>query len=103
MFNIRYSNEAEIDLDTMIADIAKESISNALAYLDRYESKIELLKSNPYMGVACQNKKINRDCRVLVFESHIIIYRVDDNSNEIVVSRLYHSREKYQQKFENSQ
>ncbi|MGJ0301356.1 type II toxin-antitoxin system RelE/ParE family toxin [Aliarcobacter cryaerophilus] len=74
MHNIKYSNQAEIDLENTISYIAKDSKQNAISYLLRYEEKIELVKLNPNMGVECKNKLINRDCRVLVQESHIIVY-----------------------------
>lgn len=98
MHNIKYSNQANLDLDEAISYIAKESVANALAYLTRYEEKIELLKLNPYMGVECNTKLIKRDCRVLVHESHIIIYKVDNKVNEIFIIRIFHSREEYSMK-----
>lgn len=76
MHNIKYSNQASLDLDDAISYITKKSVANALAYLSRYEEKIELLKLNPYMGVECKNKLIQRDYRVLVHESHIVVYKV---------------------------
>jgi plasmid stabilization system protein ParE len=56
MFSVRYSNQAEIDLENAIAYIAEDSVKNALHYLKNYEDKIELLRLNPYMGVECKNK-----------------------------------------------
>ena len=101
MLNIKYSNKAEIDLDEAIAHIAKDSISNALNYLVNYEDKIELLRLNPYMGTQCKNKHINRDCRILVYQSHIIIYAVDSKLNEIFIIRIYHGSVDYANKFNN--
>jgi plasmid stabilization system protein ParE len=99
MHNIRYSNLALTDLDDTISHIAKESKSNALAYLSRYEEKIELLKLNPFMGVECKSKLIKKECRILIHESHIIIYKVDMNINEIFIIRIYHSSVDYTNKF----
>ena len=50
MHNIKYSNQAEIDLENAISYIAKDSKQNAIFYLLRYEEKIELLKLNQNMG-----------------------------------------------------
>ena len=99
MHNIRYSNLALIDLEDAIYHIAKESKTNALAYLSKYEEKIELLKLNPFMGVECKSKLIKKECRILVYESHIIIYKVDMNINEIFIIRIYHSSVDYTNKF----
>lgn len=99
MHNIRYSNLALIDLEDAIYHIAKESKTNALAYLSKYEEKIELLKLNPFMGVECKSKLIKKECRILVYESHIIIYKVDMNINEIFIIRIYHNSVDYTNKF----
>ncbi len=37
MHNIKYSNQAEIDLENAISYIAKDSKQNAISYLLRYE------------------------------------------------------------------
>lgn len=100
MYKIEYSNQATLDVNNMVAQIAKESMNHALDYLQRYESKIQLLRLNPFMGVECHTKNINRNCRILVFESHIIIYKVDNISNLIVISRVYHGKSEYQKNYE---
>ena len=96
MHNIKYSNQAQLDLENAISHIADESVVNALNYLSRYEVKIELLRINPFMGVECKTKLIKRDCRILVHESHIIVYKM--NKNEIYIIRIFHSREQYSKK-----
>jgi len=98
MYSIKYSNQAEVDLEEAISHIAKESATNAINYLSGYENKIELLQHNPYIGVGCKNKLIRRDCRLLVFESHIIIYRLDKSINEVFIIRIYHGSVDYANK-----
>ncbi|MGM0518907.1 MAG: type II toxin-antitoxin system RelE/ParE family toxin [Campylobacterota bacterium] len=95
MYKIHYSNEAESDLDNAISHIADESVENALNYLARYERKVELLSLNPFMGVECKNKLIQRDCRVLVNESHIIVYKVLEDKREIFLIRIFHTSVNY--------
>lgn len=99
MFNIEYSGLAEVELEKAIDHIAKESVSNAIHYLSGYEDKLELLRLNPYMGVTCKNKLIKRDCRVLIYASHIIIYKVDEDKKEIFIIRIYHGSVDYVNKF----
>jgi plasmid stabilization system protein ParE len=99
MHSIKYSKQAQADLESAISHIADESVVNALGYLSRYEEKIHFLRLNPYMGVECKNKLIKRECRVLVHESHIIIYRVDENINKIFIIRIYHGSVDYANKF----
>ena len=51
------------------------------------------------MGVEYKSKLIKKECRILVHESHIIIYKVDMNINEIFIIRIYHSSVDYTNKF----
>ncbi|OCL82721.1 type II toxin-antitoxin system RelE/ParE family toxin [Arcobacter porcinus] len=98
MYKIKYTNQAIVDLEESISYIAKDSRNNAFEYLKRYEDKIELLKLNPYMGTDCKNKNIQRDCKVLVHESHIIIYNVSKDSEEILIIRIFNSSLNYKNK-----
>ncbi len=99
MYSIKYSEQAEIDLEEAISHIVQESITNAMNYLSGYEEKVELLLSNPYMGVECKAKRINRDCRILIYQSHLIIYRVDQEKDELFIIRIYHTSVDYIRKF----
>jgi plasmid stabilization system protein ParE len=101
MHSIKYSKHAQIDIDEIILGIATESKINALAYLSRYEEKIELLRLNPYMGVECKNKLIKRDCRVLVHESHMVVYKVMEDTTEIYLIRIFHGSVDYAKKVNN--
>jgi len=99
MYNVKYSNQAEIDLHDAIAYIAEESVMLALEYLKSYEKKVELLQLNPLMGVECNTKGIKKECRVIVYKSHIVIYRVNNIMNEIFIIRIYHHSENYVKTF----
>lgn len=83
-----------------MADIAEyislTSHSNAIAYLERYDKKLILLQHNPKMGTACINKNILHKCRVLRFESHIVIYEENQEKSEIFIIRIFHHSVNYQ-------
>ena len=98
MHKIRYSKQADADLLEMIVHIEASSPKNALEYLQRYEKKIALLRLNPEMGTYCANKKIEKNCRVLIFESHIIIYSINPAVNEIFIIRIFHHSVNYKGK-----
>ena len=98
MHSIKYSNQAEIDLYDVLDYIAKNSKTNAINYLSKFEDEIELLQLNPYMGTDCKNKLINRDCRMLMFESYIIIYQVNIDLKEIFIVRIFHGSANYTDK-----
>jgi len=99
MYKLKYSVAAEYDLHDTIEYIAQESIKNAKEYLKGYEKKVELLQLNPYMGVECKSKDIQYDCRVLVYQRHIIIYQVLEEAEELFIIRIYRSSEDYIYKF----
>ena len=99
MLRVNYSRQALQDLDEALGHIYAESRTNAIAYRERYEKKIVLLQSNPEMGTDCNNKNIKLNCRVLVFESHIIVYRLDFENNEILIIRVFHQTKNYQEEF----
>jgi len=99
MYKLKYSVAAEYDLHDAIEYIAQESSKNAKEYLKGYEKKIELLQLNPYMGVECKSKDIQYNCRILVYKSHIIIYRVFEEAEELFIIRIYRSSEDYIHKF----
>ncbi len=98
MLNIKYTNQAEADLFDAIDYISQESTTNANNYLKKYKEKINLLQLNPFMGTECKNKLIKRECRVLIFQSHIIIYSVNEEKNEILIIRIFHGSENYKNK-----
>lgn len=97
MFKIAYSKDADLDLLNAIIYIEKTSEQKAINYLDRYEKKIALLQLNPEMGTYCSNKNIKQDCRILIFESHIIIYTIHRDNNEIFILRIFHHTTNYQE------
>ena len=99
MHKIKYSNQAEKDLQNAIDHITEESVPVALDYLDGYEEKIELLRSNPLMGIECKTKLIKRDCRILFYKSHIVFYKVNNHTQEIFIIRIFHHSEDYIKKF----
>ena len=59
MYSIKYSNQAELDLEGAIAHIAQESITNAMNYLFGYEEKIELFIIRVYHASVDHINKFN--------------------------------------------
>ena len=90
MHSIRYSNQAQLDINEAIEYIASQSVQNALEYLRGYEEKIELLRQNPHMGTECKNKLIKRECGVLIHVGHLIIYKILKDTKEVYLIRIFH-------------
>lgn len=93
---IRYSEASLLDLQEVIDAIAEDSLERALSYADKLKSKIELLAAFPRMGVECRKKNIEFDCRVYIFESYLIFYRIADAGIE--VRRVLHGSRNYKSK-----
>ena len=91
--HLEYSEQSIVDLDDIIAYIAKDSKSRALQYIDKMKSKIELLVHAPNIGVACKAKNINKYCRILIFEDYLVFYTIKENY--IQIKRVLHSSVNY--------
>jgi len=72
LIDLVYKCKAEDDLDSIFDYIAEDSVLNALNYIDKIQSAIERLLTWPHMGLDCKSRGINRNCRILIFESYLI-------------------------------
>ena len=68
--HIRYTEQSLADLDAVINYIAKDSLHNAINYIDKMKSKIELLQYSPDLGIECKYKGIQRNCRVYIIDAY---------------------------------
>jgi len=93
---IKYSEQSILDLDSIIEYISKDSISRALSYADFLKSKIEILKSSPYIGIECKHKKVYQECRVYIVDAYLIFYSVQES--EIIIRRVLNSAVNYRRK-----
>lgn len=93
MYKIVYKELAYEDLVSIFDTIAKDSSNLALEYIDKLEETIDLLSTNPLLGVECKRKNIHRECRVLIVENYLIFYQLLEQ--EIVILRILHSRFDY--------
>jgi plasmid stabilization system protein ParE len=98
--HLEYSEQSIIDLDNIIEYIAKDSVKRALQYIEKMKSKIELLAVAPDIGVVCKIKKINQDCRILIFEHYLIFYTY--NEDTVQIKRVLHDSVNYVDVFEKS-
>lgn len=96
MYNIRYTELAEADLTEIFHLIYADKPVSAIEYIDKFDKFITLLEDNPFMGIECKHKKIDRNCRVLVYENYLIFYTV--NQEEIVIIRILNAHNDYNDK-----
>ncbi|MEA1880176.1 MAG: type II toxin-antitoxin system RelE/ParE family toxin [Campylobacterota bacterium] len=97
MHNIRYTKLAESDLASLFQVIYADKPNIAIEFIDKLDTFITLLEDNPYMGIACKEKNISQDCRVLIYEDYMIFYRL--NNNEVVIIRILNTHYDYRASF----
>jgi plasmid stabilization system protein ParE len=94
MLKIKYRELAEADLDAIFEAVVIDYPTQAFEYIDKLQQTIQLLSTNPYLGVECHTKNIDNNCRVLIFQNYLIIYEVTADS--IIVARILNTRFDYQ-------
>ncbi len=97
MHKIEYTTLAENDLSNLFNIIYQDKPSVALEYINKLEAYIDLLEQNPFLGVECKTKNIDKNCRVLIYENYLIFYKVS-NKSEILILRVLNSKINYQSK-----
>ena len=84
MLEIKYTKTAFNDLDKIFKLIFEDKKNIAIEYINKLRIYIKLLEENPYMGVDCKNKKINKKCRIIIFESYNIYYSIEKDYIKIL-------------------
>jgi len=93
--NIVYLQQSYTDLETILDHIAEDSPLRANEYLQFLQVTIAKLADFPKMGVSCKRKHIRRDCRVLIIESYLVFYKIDESSQTIIIGRVLHQSINY--------
>ena len=84
------SSKAEDDVVSIFVEGAREfGIDQAQAYHLSLSNVFELLSKNPEL--AQQRFEINPPVRIYPFQSHLIVYLIDDS--DILVIRVRHQKE----------
>jgi plasmid stabilization system protein ParE len=96
MYNIRYTKLAEADLGELFQLIYADKPMAAISYIDKFDKFITLLEENPFMGIECKYKKIDKECRVLVYENYLIFYAV--KQEEVSILRILNAHYDYEDK-----
>jgi plasmid stabilization system protein ParE len=94
MPNIRYTELAQDDLASLFQIIYADKPAIAIEFIDKLDIFIALLEDNPYMGIACKEKKIYQDCRVLIYEGYLIFYTI--KSDEVIIIRILNAHHDYE-------
>lgn len=84
MLEIKYTKTAFNDLDKIFKLIFEDKKNVAIEYINKLRKYIKLLEENPYMGVDCKNKHINKKCRIIIFENYNIHYSIEKDYIKIL-------------------
>ncbi|MCT7516365.1 type II toxin-antitoxin system RelE/ParE family toxin [Aliarcobacter cryaerophilus] len=84
MLEIKYTKTAFNDLDKIFKLIFEDKKNVAIEYINKLRKYIKLLEKNPYMGVDCKNKHINKKCRIIIFENYNIYYSIEKDYIKIL-------------------
>jgi plasmid stabilization system protein ParE len=84
MLEIKYTKTAFNDLDKIFKLIFEDKKNVAIEYINKLRKYIKLLEKNPYMGVDCKNKHINKKCRIIILESYNIYYSIEKDYIKIL-------------------
>lgn len=84
MLEIKYTKTAFNDLDKIFKLIFEDKKNVAIEYINKLRKYIKLLEENPYMGVDCKNKHINKKCRIIIFENYNIYYSIEKDYIKIL-------------------
>ena len=96
MISIRYSKNAEIDLENIYNIIVKDKKRAADNFINEIDRYISLLETMPEMGKDCRKSGFNRDCRVLYYKNYTILYKI--NKTHISIKRILSSKQNYKGK-----
>ena len=94
MYNISYTQLAQEDLFKLFELITEDKPTVAVEYITKLEKYIELLQTNPELGLECKSKNINKDCRILIYDDYLIFYRINNDDN-ILIIRILNSKINY--------
>ena len=89
-FRLQYLQTALDDLIDILDYIAQDSIERAHSFVDKNEKRIKSLESHPLLGRIPRVQKLRRHgFRVLVVESYLIFYTIDERT--VYIHRVIHN------------
>ncbi|MCL2797007.1 MAG: type II toxin-antitoxin system RelE/ParE family toxin [Firmicutes bacterium] len=94
---VNVAKSAIKDLERIVAYIAADNPDAADKMHDRIIEAIVSLSDYPYKGSILRSKGIKAEnCRKLVVDNYIAIYRVPEENSEVHVIRIFHGAMNYE-------
>jgi plasmid stabilization system protein ParE len=98
MYNVDISDQAEQDLTSIIAYIAEKLFAPKAAsdFADKVYDCYDRLAENPFIYEQCRDPKLQREgYRRAVINNYILVYKIYEETNEVVVCRFFYGRQDY--------
>lgn len=89
MVQIEWTEEAENDLDDIMAYISKSSFQYARSFFENVHESVENLRFFPKMGKRVPESK-NPKTRELILQKYRIIYRFIEEEEKILIMMIIH-------------
>lgn len=91
-YRVKITSPAEHDIDEIVAYIFSRSPQNAAEWVNGIFEKIFSLEQMPARcPVAPESEKIGRKLRSLLYQSHRIIFDIDEEQRLVRILRVWHS------------
>jgi len=84
MVDIKWSDDALLDLDEISEYISKDSLEIATIFIQEIFEKVENLSTYPYMGRTVPDQS-NEKVRELIHKNYRIIYEIKDDFIKILI------------------
>ncbi len=96
-YNILKTDKFNDQIQDIILYIASANSKKiALAYLNKIEGSINQLQDFPYKGVTPRYQAIKKQgFRCLIVESHLIFYKVFEDSKTIILFGIFSCKQEY--------
>ena len=89
-YKVRYLPVAQDDRISIFDHIAENSLNRALGFVERLNTTVGLLESNPLLGRIPRHEKLQEyGYRVLIVESYLVFYII--RGHTIEVHRVVHA------------
>jgi plasmid stabilization system protein ParE len=85
--DIRWLEEANDDIQSILAYISSDNPKAASAYIEAIAQSCEKLSQFPESGRA-----FNERYRILVIRNHLVLYRYDAGAGEVTIARVIDGR-----------
>lgn len=84
MVDIKWSNDALLDLDAISEYISQDSPENAKKFIQEIFKKVENLSTFPFMGRTVPDQS-NEKIREILHKNYRIIYEIKDDFVEVLI------------------